>query len=113
MMSKEERCILKWLGEKGRGRAKMSCRRQVIKQVEEIGLKKEDAIDRPKWCDAVNNLSDDREVNPATSINGDQTGFQILDLSLVLPGSGCIFAIEFFRHFIIFLEKIDALIRKR
>ena len=29
----------------------------VVKQVEEIGLKKEDAIDRSKWRSAVNKLS--------------------------------------------------------
>ena len=35
-------------------RPKMTWRRQVAKQVEEIELKKNDAIDRPKWRDAVN-----------------------------------------------------------
>ena len=29
----------------------------MVKQVEDIGLKKEDAIGRPKWSDAVNKLS--------------------------------------------------------
>ena len=28
----------------------------MIKQVEDIELKKEEAIDRPKWCDAVKKL---------------------------------------------------------
>ena len=29
----------------------------MVKQVEEVGLKTENAIDGPKWCDAVNKLS--------------------------------------------------------
>ena len=36
-----------------RGRPKMTWKRQV----EENGLKEDDAIDRPKWRDAVNKLS--------------------------------------------------------
>ena len=38
----------------------MTWTRQVVKQVEDIGLKKKDkkdASDRPKWHDAVNKLS--------------------------------------------------------
>ena len=34
----------------------MTCRRQIVKQLEEIGLKKKNAVDRPKWRDAVNKL---------------------------------------------------------
>ena len=36
----------------------MTWRRQVVKQVEVIVLKIEDAIDKPKWCDAVNKLQE-------------------------------------------------------
>ena len=39
------------------GRPKITWRKEVVKQVEEIGLKKEDAIDRSKWRKAVNKLS--------------------------------------------------------
>ena len=45
------------VGRRGHGPPKMTWRRQVAKQVEEIGLKKEDTIDRLHWCDAVNKLS--------------------------------------------------------
>ena len=38
------------------GLCKMVWRRQVVKQVDEIGLKKKDAIDRSTWRDAVNKL---------------------------------------------------------
>ena len=40
-----------------RGQPKMMWRRQIVQQAEEIGLKKEDAIDRPKWRDAVDKPS--------------------------------------------------------
>ena len=36
------------VGRRGRGQPKMTGRRQMVTQVEEIGLKKEDAIDRLK-----------------------------------------------------------------
>ena len=36
---------------------KMTWRKYVVKQVDKIGLKKGDAIDIPKWHDAVNKLS--------------------------------------------------------
>ena len=35
----------------------MTWRKYVVKQVDKIGLKKGDAIDIPKWHDAVNKLS--------------------------------------------------------
>ena len=38
----------KVIGRRRRGRPKMTWRRQVVKLVEEIGLKKESAIDRPR-----------------------------------------------------------------
>ena len=38
-------------------RPKMTGIRQVLEQVEEIGLKEEDAIHKPKWRHAVNRLS--------------------------------------------------------
>ena len=47
----------------------MTWKRQIVKQVEEVGLKKEDAVDRAKWCDAVNKLSRIHEVNLAKSVN--------------------------------------------
>ena len=43
----------------------------------------EDAIGRRKWCDAAVSFHD-HEVNPATSINGDQTELKKVDLSLLL-----------------------------
>ena len=50
MMSKEESLIMKWLGEEG-VTTQDDWRRQVVKRVEETGLKKENAMDRPKWRD--------------------------------------------------------------
>ena len=55
----------------------------MVKQVEEIGPKKGDAIDRPKCRGAVNFL-EDNEVNSATLINSDQTKLKTFDLCLSL-----------------------------
>ena len=35
----------------------MTWERQVEEHTDQIGLKKEDAIDRTKWCDGVHKLS--------------------------------------------------------
>ena len=40
-----------------RGRPKMTWKRQAVRRVREIGLRKEDAIDKPKWCNAADKLS--------------------------------------------------------
>ena len=42
---------------KGRGRPNMTWKRQVAKYTDQIGLKKEDAIDRTKWRDRIHKLS--------------------------------------------------------
>ena len=44
------------IGKRRCGRPKMTWRRQVVEQFEEIGLKKEDAINKAKWSKAVNKL---------------------------------------------------------
>ena len=46
-------------GRRRRGRPIMSWKRQVIEHADQIGLKKEDAIDRTKWRDGVYKLSKD------------------------------------------------------
>ena len=46
----------KAVGRRDHRQLKMTRRRQVVKQVDEIGLKREDAIDRSKWHNAVNKL---------------------------------------------------------
>ena len=56
-------------GRRKRVRHETSWKRQVDKPVEEIGLKKDDAIDRPKWHNAV--TFKDREVNTNTSVKRD------------------------------------------
>ena len=45
------------VGRRKRGRPNMTWRRQVVKQVEEIGLKRKMVLTDPKWRDAVNKLS--------------------------------------------------------
>ena len=42
---------------RARGRPKMRWKRQIKKPIDQIGLKKEDAIDRTKWRDGVYELS--------------------------------------------------------
>ena len=44
-------------GRKGRGRLNMTCKTQVEEHTNQIGLKREDAIDRVKWRNAVYELS--------------------------------------------------------
>ena len=44
---------------RGRGRPNMTCKRQVEEHTDQIGPKKEDAIDRAKWRDVVYELSRD------------------------------------------------------
>ena len=44
-------------GRRGGGRPNMTWKRQVEKHTDQIGQKKEDAIDRAKWCDGVYELS--------------------------------------------------------
>ena len=42
---------------RGRGRPNMRWKRQVEDHTDQIGLKKEDAIDRTKWRDRIHKLS--------------------------------------------------------
>ena len=66
-----------------RGRPNMTWERQVEEHTDQIGLKKEDAIDRTKWrwCEQTFKR---HGVNPATCVNADKTGFKKVDLSLPL-----------------------------
>ena len=43
-------------GKRGRGRPIMTWKRQVEEHIDQIGLKREDAIDRVKWCNGVYKL---------------------------------------------------------
>ena len=43
-------------GRRGRGRPNMTWKRQVEERINQIGLKKEDAVDRVKWRDGVYKL---------------------------------------------------------
>ena len=44
-------------GRRGRGRPNMTWKRQVEERINQIGLKREDAIDRVKWRNGVYELS--------------------------------------------------------
>ena len=44
-------------GRRGRGRPNMTWKRQVEEHIDQIELKKEDAIDRTKWRDGVYKFS--------------------------------------------------------
>ena len=44
-------------GRRGCGRPNMTWKRQVEEYVNQLGLKREDAIDRVKWCNGVYELS--------------------------------------------------------
>ena len=44
-------------------------------RLKRLDHKKEDAIDREKWCDAVKKISEWHEANHVTSANGYKTGF--------------------------------------
>ena len=70
------------VGRRGHGRPKMTSRRKVVKQVKEIGLKKEDANHRSKWHNAVNKLSRNNVANLSTSVDKELTGFKTLNLFL-------------------------------
>ena len=41
------------VGIRGRGRSRMKWRKQVEEHIEQLGIKREDAIDRAKWRGAV------------------------------------------------------------
>ena len=44
-------------GRKRRGRPNMTRKRQVEEHIDQIGLKRKDAVDRTKWRDGVGKLS--------------------------------------------------------
>ena len=63
--------LRRWLdfevaGRRGRGRPNMKWKRKVEKHTDQVGMKKEDAMDRAKYCDREYELSTKHEVNPAT-----------------------------------------------
>ena len=60
---------------RGRGRPNMTCKRQVEEHTDQIGLKKEDAIDRTNRLDDIYK----HEVNPATCVNAVKTGIKKVD----------------------------------
>ena len=59
-------------GRRGRGRPNMMWKRQVEEHTNQIGLKKEDAIDKVEWCLRT---VEKHGVNPAIYVNADKTGF--------------------------------------
>ena len=62
----------------------MTCKRQLEEHTDQIGLKKEDAIDRAKWRDGVHELSRRiRRIWPP-ALTQKKTGFKKVDLSLSL-----------------------------
>lgn len=61
-------------GVRKRGRPKCTWKRKVEEDVRKINLKMEDASDRAKWRRCVQILKREYEVNPATSVDGDNTG---------------------------------------
>ena len=70
------------VGRRGRERPNMMCKGQVEEHTDQIGLKKEDAIDKTevvRWCSR--NFKK-HEVNPAICVNADKTGFNKVNLSL-------------------------------
>ena len=70
-------------GRRGRGRPNVTWKRQVAEHIIQIGLKREDSIDRVKWRNDVTNCWEARgESGPC--INADKTGFKKLYLSLSL-----------------------------
>ena len=65
----------------------MTCKRQLEEHTDQIGLKKEDAIDRAKWRDGVYELSRRiRRIWPP-ALTQKKTGFKKVDLSLSLSFS--------------------------
>ena len=63
-------------GRRGHGGLNVTWKRQVEEHINQIGLKREDAIDRVKWQDGVYKLLKKHEVNLATCINVDTTRFR-------------------------------------
>ena len=55
--------------------------------IDQIALKKKDAIDIKKWRDGIYKTFKKHEVNPATCVNADKTRFIKVDLSFSLSGS--------------------------
>ena len=68
-------------GRRGRGLPNLTWKRQVWEHISQIELKREDGIDRVKWC--LRTVAK-HEVNPVTCVYADKTGFKKLDLSLSL-----------------------------
>ena len=58
----------------------------MVKQVEEIELKKRCQTDRQtEMARCCKQTFEDHEAHPAASVNGDQIGFKTLNLSFSLP----------------------------
>ena len=60
---------------RGRGRSNMTWKSQEEEHTDQIGRKKEDANDREKWRDDEYELFEKHEVNPATCVKADKSGF--------------------------------------
>ena len=67
------------VGRRGLGQLNMTLKRQVEEHTNQIGLKREDAIDRAKWR---NGVYKHLRNNPATCVNADKTGLKKLLSSL-------------------------------
>ena len=59
------------------GGPKITVKRKMYEHTELIKLKREDATNRTKWCNAAMNFIE-HDMNPAISVNGDKTGIKSL-----------------------------------
>ena len=66
-------------GLRERDKPKSTWKRKVEKEMKKIGLTKEDATNRVRWRKGFHIMIGINEMNPATSIDGDNTGFKNLD----------------------------------
>ena len=62
----------------------MMWKRQVEKHINQIGLKREDAIDKVKWRNGCLRTVEKHEVNRATKVNAEKTGLKKNWISLSL-----------------------------
>ena len=63
-------------GKRKKGRPKVAWKEQVEREMRKIGLRAEDAQNRERWRENVKMIgSSQYGVNPATSGQGDKTGF--------------------------------------
>ena len=62
------------VGRRKRGRPKSTWKKKVQEEVKKIGLVEMDELDRATWRKGIRKMKRRNEVNPATSVNGENTG---------------------------------------